>query len=344
MIRVLVVDDSPTVRAHLIATLRTDPEFEVVGEADNGRRALELVLALAPDVVTLDLVLPEMNGFEATEQIMAHKATPILIVSASLNRGEVFDTYQALAAGAVDVLDKPRPDDTTWEKRFLAAVRMVSKIRVITHPRGRLGALGRTITTEIKPPSKPIPIVRRPELIALGASTGGPPALAQVIEALPPDLPIVVILHIGDQFAVAFTDWLSTRIGRPVKLAADGLPLDNGVWFAPPNHHLLVHNRAFKLSSAPPRHSCQPSIDVLFESIAVSHGDRAVAALLTGMGRDGATGLLAIRKAGGQTIAQDQTTSVIYGMPREAALLGAALHVLPLDQIGPFIHKLAGGG
>lgn len=342
MIRVLVVEDSITVRAHLIAALRSDPEFEVVGEAADGRRAIELAALLAPDVITLDLVLPELNGLEVTEEIMAHKPTPILIVSASLNRGEVFDTYQALAAGAVDVLDKPRPDDTTWEKRFLAAVRMVSKIRVITHPRGKLRALGRTTTRDLPP--LPAATTRRPELIALGASTGGPPALARVISALPTELPIVVILHIGESFAVAFTDWLSAQINRPVKLAADGMAIDSAVWFAPPGRHLLVEGKRFKLSSAPPRHSCQPSIDVLFEAVAISYGDRAVAALLTGMGRDGATGLLAIRKAGGQTIAQDQATSVIYGMPREAALIGAALHVLPLDQIGPAIHKLVGGG
>lgn len=347
MIRVLVVEDSLTVREHLIATLRTDPEFEVVGHATDGRRAIELVAALRPDVITVDLVLPEVNGLEAIEQIMANYATPILVVSAPENRGELFDTYQALAAGAVDVLDKPAVDDPAWEARFLAAVRMVSKIRVITHPRGRLGALGRAKVAMAPLPSIPaatgvIPtIARRPELIALGASTGGPPALAEVIDCLRTDVPIVVLLHIGESFAAAFADWLATRVGRPVKIAADNAALEpSSVWFAPPGKHLVVEGRRFRLSSAPPRHSCQPSIDILFESIAVSHGDRAIAALLTGMGRDGAAGLLAIKKAGGTTFAQDQATSVIYGMPREAALLGAANHILPLVEIGPAILRL----
>lgn len=343
MIRVLVVEDSLTVRSHLIDTLRSDPEFEVVGEAADGKRAVELTASLRPDVITLDLVLPEMNGLAATEQIMANFATPILIVSASFNRGELFDTYQALAAGAVDVLDKPRGDDPTWERRFLSAVRMVSRIRVITHPRGRLGALGRHPTTQA--PFIPSPVVtsgRQPELIALGASTGGPPALAEVISALSITIPIVAVLHIGDPFAVAFADWLGTRIGKSVRLPADGDPVDGSpVWFAPPGKHLVVEGKRFRLVDGPPRHSCKPSVDVLFESVAASFGNRAIAALLTGMGRDGAAGLLAIRQAGGITIAQDQATSVIYGMPREAALIGAASHILPLHEIGPAIVKLA---
>ncbi len=347
MIRVLVVEDSITAREHLIATLRTDPEFVIVGEASNGRRAIELVASLRPDVITLDLVLPERNGLEATEQIMANHATPILVVSASSNRGELFDTYQALAAGAVDVLDKPPVDDPTWERRFLAAVRMVSKIRVITHPRGRLGALGRNAPMPVLPKipaaTGVIPtIARRPELIALGASTGGPPALAEVIDVLATDVPIVVVLHIGESFATAFADWLATRIGRPVKIAADNSSIEpSTVWFAPPGKHLLVEGRRFRLSSGAPRHSCQPSIDVLFESIAASHGDRAIAALLTGMGRDGATGLLAIKKSGGITIAQDQATSVIYGMPREAFRAGIVDQVVALDEVARRLQELA---
>ncbi len=343
MIRVLVVDDSATVRARLVEILGGAADFTVVGEASDGQGAVDLTAALRPDVVTLDLALPEMNGLAATEQIMAHHPTPILIVSASFNRGELFDTYEALAAGAVDVLEKPGDGDDDWEQRFLSAVRMVAKIRVITHPRARLAGYGRGTVRTIPPPA--VGASRRPELIALGASTGGPAALADVIAAIPHGVltPIVVVLHIGAPFAIAFADWLSERTARRMRVVADGdlIEAQTGqLWFAPPDRHLVIEGHRLRLHSGPERHHCRPSIDVLFESIATSYADRAVACLLTGMGRDGAAGLLAIRRAGGSTIAQDETTSIVYGMPREAAILGAAQQVLPLQEIGQAIARL----
>jgi two-component system chemotaxis response regulator CheB len=273
-----------------------------------------------------------------------------LIVSASFNRGELFDTYQALAAGAVDVLDKPGDDDDTWEQRFLSAVRMVAKIRVITHPRGRLGGFGRA-RGPAPPPPPPVVAAAgspsRPEVVALGASTGGPGALADVIAAIPASLspPILVVLHIGAPFAAGFATWLGEQTARRVRVAGDGDPIDafaGQVLFAPAGYHLVVEGRRVRLTSEPARHHCRPSIDTLFESIATAYGDRAAACLLTGMGRDGAAGLLAIRRAGGITIAQDEATSIVYGMPREAAELGAAQHVLPLQEIGPMIAQLVG--
>jgi two-component system chemotaxis response regulator CheB len=347
VIRVLVVDDSPTVRNRLVEILRADPEFEVVGEAGDGRRAVELAVKLRPDVITLDMVLPGMNGLAATEQIMAHAPTPILVVSASFNRGELFDTYEALAAGAVDVLDKlgaggTDADDEAWVARFRAAVRMVSKIKVITHPRGRLQGLAR-------PPAGALAGTtgdRRPELVAIGASTGGPAALCDVLGAIPTSfpLPIVIVLHIGAMFAAGFADWLGRQTQRTVTFAADGDVLDAAVGrvlLAPPDRHVVIRSHRVQLSTAPARHHCKPSVDVLFESLALDYGARAAGCLLTGMGRDGATGLFEMRRAGAFTIAQDEATSVVYGMPREAALCGAAERVLPLPEIGPMIASLA---
>jgi two-component system chemotaxis response regulator CheB len=344
-IRVLVVEDSLTVRKCLVEVLAAAPEFEVVGEAEDGKQAIELCRQVRPDVVTLDMMLPLMSGLAATEYIMAHCPTPILIVSSSINRGELYRTYDALAAGAVDVLEKPRGDDTdgAWQGRFLAALKLVSRIRVITHPRARLGALGR------KPAPLAPPISSRPgaRIVALGASTGGPAAILEILRAIPPGfpLPIVVVLHLGDPFATSFADWLDGQSSHRVTFARDGAPVANGpgVVMAPPGRHLVVRNGRLLLTSDPERHSCRPSVDVLFGAVAREYGASGFACLLTGMGRDGAAGLREVRDAGGLTAAQDEATSVVYGMPREAALLGAAEHVLPLAAIGRFITSLAAG-
>ena len=349
MIRVLVVDDSITVRQRLIEILGTDPEFIVVGEASDGRRAVELVAKLRPDVITLDIAMPDMTGLEATEHIMAHQPTPILVVSSSFNRGELFDTYGALAAGAVDVLEKPRPDDHEWERRFVSTVRLVSKIKVITHPRGRLGVFGRSREPSQKVAKVDSLVAPRPvDLVAIGASTGGPGALATVLGAIAPGfpLPILVILHIDAQFASAFAEWLGQQIKLPVRLAQDGEPIEQAtgeVRLAPADVHLAVQARRIRLVASPPRNHCRPSVDVLFESLAVDASLRVAACVLTGMGRDGAMGLLAIRRAGGYTIAQDEASSVIYGMPREAVLLGGVDRELPLGEIGPLLDGLRRG-
>jgi two-component system chemotaxis response regulator CheB len=333
--RVLVVDDSLTVRRRLCEVLEDDDEMEVVGEGATGEQAIELCRALRPDLVTMDMVLPVMSGLAATEYIMAHFPTPVLIVSSATNRGALFRTYDALEAGAVDVLEKPDGTEVgdDWDRAFLAAARMASRIRVITHPRGRRDRPDPA-------PAPPGPIEpRHVDVIAIGASTGGPGAIVEVLRGLPADLalPILFVLHISDPFGTAFAEWLGDQTGRTVRFAEEGQPLERAagsVVMAPPDHHLVVRGRRLHLSDQPERHSCRPSIDVLFESVAVAYGSRAVGCLLTGMGRDGAAGLLAIRRRGGATIAQDEATSVVYGMPREAVLLGAVDRLLPLPAIG----------
>lgn len=344
-IRVLVVEDSPTIRRRLCEILAADPEIEIVGETGDGRGAIDLCRELRPDVITLDMMLPVMSGLAATEYIMAHQPTPILIVSSSTNRGELFKTYEALAAGAVEVLEKPTGSETdgAWEDRLVAMVKLVSRIHVITHPRARLGALGRQAAGTL--PAPPGASERKARVLALGASTGGPGAIMEVLRALPCPypLPILVVIHIGEPFGVAFADWLDAQTPHRAACARDGEPLLGArgrVVVAPPDRHLVVEADRLLLTTGEPCHSCRPSVDVLFASLARGCGAASAACLLTGMGRDGAAGLLEIRRAGGLTIAQDEATSVVYGMPREAVLLGAAQRVLPLAEIGPALAML----
>lgn len=362
-IRVLVVEDSPTIRKYLSGVLSSSPEFEVVGEAENGKQAIQLCESLRPDVVTMDIMLPVMTGVEATEYIMAWCPTPIAIVSASANRGEALKTYDALAAGAVDVVDKPSATESReeWEISFLSRLRTVSRIKVITHPRGRLSGSGRlsaparaagstvsmsvAVTTQVQRPAFPASLAS-PRCIAIGASTGGPAAVSEILKALPPDfpIPILLVIHVSDLFAFALAEWLNNQSKLPVRFAEDGEPLpERGkplILLAPAGTHMMVSRDKIRLVNRPERHSCRPSVDELFESVAAHLGPRAACVLLTGMGRDGAAGLLRAREAGCLTIAQDEETSVVFGMPGEAIRMGAAMSILPLQQIAPALTSL----
>ncbi|MBB2943877.1 two-component system chemotaxis response regulator CheB [Actinoplanes lutulentus] len=347
MIRVLIVEDSITMRHHLREALAPDPDLQVVGEAGDGEQAVELAGRLRPDVITMDMMLPGISGLAATEHIMAEHPIPILVVS-SADRQELFSTYNALAAGAVDVMEKPRGDDSDadWGHRLRSTLRIVSRIRVITHPRARLGGRARTAPAAPPPPVAP---VASPALsvVAVGASTGGPGALTELLRELPPNFvtPVLVVQHIAasEQFAVAFSDWLGGQTGRNVRYATDGTPVSRvggQVLLAPPDRHLYVRDKLLRLSDGPPRHSCRPAVDVLFESVAAEFGPTAAGCLLTGMGRDGAAGLLQMRGKGAVTFAQDEGSCIVYGMPREAALLGAAAYVLPPGRMAARIAEL----
>lgn len=347
-LRVLVVEDSLTVRRRLCDILSASPGIEVAGEAEDGKQAIELCQSLRPDIVTMDMMLPVMSGLAATEYIMAHQPTPILIVSSSINRGELFKTYEALAAGAVDVLEKPAGDesDADWAGRFVAMVKLVARIRVITHLRAKLAASMSLPRQGLPSTAASPPDGRSLRVVAVGASTGGPGAIVELLRSLPPSfsVPILLVLHINEPFGLAFAEWLDGQTERRVAYAKDGDLVTSAagtVVMAPPGRHLVVREGRLRLTLDPERHSCRPSVDYLFEAVASEYGSDAAGCLLTGMGRDGAQGLLRIRQAGGLAIAQDEATSIIYGMPREAALLGAAERILPLSAIGPALMASA---
>jgi two-component system, chemotaxis family, protein-glutamate methylesterase/glutaminase len=342
-IRVLVAEDSLTVRKRLVEVLAADAGLEVVGEAEDGRQAIELCQRLRPDVLTVDMMMPALSGLAVTEYVMAYCPTPILIVSASVNRGEVFKTYEALTAGAVDVLDKPTGAEDDWEQRFIATVKLVSRIKVITHSRARRSLRDGVTPMSVSAGGR----TGAARLVAIGASTGGPAAIVEVLRSLPRDfpLPILFVLHIGQPFGNDFADWLDGQSPLRVANATDGEllppPGKGRVMMAIPDRHLVLRGGRLRLTDTPERHSCRPSVDELFESLAAEMGAATIACLLTGMGRDGARGLLALRQSGGRTIAQDEASSAVWGMPGEAVALGAAESVLPLSQIGAGLMALA---
>lgn len=372
-VRVLVVEDSRTVRERLVEILGEDPTFEVVGQTGDGTTALHLCETVRPDVVSLDMVLPGMSGLEVTRRVMSTRATPILIVSSSTNRGEAFSAFEALQAGAVEIFEKSRMGSgVAWERDFKAILRLVARIRVVTRPNQRAQAdsghvlhvdptppvsrcctqsdADRPSATSIRNSLSPGSYTAR-RLIVLGASAGGPAALAQLLGELPKgfDIPILVVLHMTPLFAPSLAEWLSKQTCLEVRLATDGEPLPAPrapapVILAPPGVHMVVSQGRLRLTEDRERHSCRPSVDVLFESVAAELGPRVIAGVLTGMGKDGAAGLLALRRAGALTFAQDERSSVVYGMPQEAVRLGAAELVLPLEAIAKRLLEISRGG
>ena len=350
-IRVLVADDSITVRKRLVQSLSTDPELEVIAEAADGSAVTELCRRLRPDVITMDVMMPVMDGVTATEFIMAHCPTPILVVSAASNRGQVLPTFDALAAGAVDVLDKPSGGavDGAWESKLIAAVKMVSRIKAIKRSsinrRARVASASAKLLEAIV-----LPVLESEEaaIVAIGASIGGPAAIVKILSQVPTSfpLPILLVIHVAPEFAAGLVQWIANASKHhSVRVAVNGEPMPRPghrvILMAPPDRHLVVGKGRLWTTDSPQRHLCRPSIDELFESVARECGSQAIACLLTGMGKDGARGLLEVRRSGGQTIAQDEASSVVFGMPREAIALDAARAIAPLEAVAETLCLMA---
>jgi two-component system chemotaxis response regulator CheB len=338
MIRVLLVDDSPLALYCLQRVLARTPDIRVVGTALNGREALPLVAGLSPDVICLDLHMPVMNGLEFTRTVMASTPRPILVVSVSVEPGTP-GVFKLLEAGAVDVLSKPgilEAEDACFAAEFAAKVRVVAGVQVFRRHQA---------TSAASPPPAIEPMkAGLATLAVLGASTGGPQALQKILGALPAGfpLPLICVQHIGGEFLPELLAWLNQATPLKVGLAIAGeYPSPGSVHFPPADKHLeFDRSGRFILTQSSPCGGHRPSVTVSMKAAARQFGAGAVGVLLTGMGRDGAEGLSSIAKAGGLTIAQDEATSVVFGMPGEAVALGAARYVLPLERIAPTLVAL----
>jgi two-component system, chemotaxis family, protein-glutamate methylesterase/glutaminase len=344
LITVLVVEDSPGVREFLVHVLGSDPDIRVVGTAHDGEDALEAVRRWRPDVITMDIHMPRMDGLEATRRIMEAAPTPVVIVSGSEDAREVSTTFDAMDAGALAVLRRPagigHPDHEATAGELVQTVKLMSEVKVVKRwPRARRTA----------PAPKPteIGLAREPakvRVVALGASTGGPPVLRTILAALPKDfpVPVVIVQHIAAGFVRGFVEWLAQSSTLPVHLATHGEYIFPGhVYIAPDECHMkLERGGRIALTKDEPENGLRPSVSHLFRSIAEVYGYEAVAGLLSGMGRDGAEELRRLKEKGAVTFAQDKDSSVVHGMPGEAIRLDAAMLVLPPEKIAAVLTNL----
>lgn len=334
--------------------LEQDPAIRVVGKARDGREAIALVQELRPDIVTMDVRMPVMDGLATTEYLMAYCPTPILVLTASLAKHDIDITFKMLGAGALEVIEKPSGGDpaqlTRTGHELIRRIKILSRVKVVTHLRGRRRLAGETPAqrpaaapqARARTPSKPLalPAVARPDpgfpIVVIGASTGGPRIVNQVLSGLKPSLgaAVLVVQHIAAGFSSGMAEWLAHACRLPVHMAREGQPIQPGeVLIAPDQLDLLITPECSVHLSANPLLIQRPSIDISMQAAAEVFGMRAVGVLLTGMGRDGAYGMLTIRRAGGYTIAQDEASSTIFGMPRAAIELNAACDVLPAGEI-----------
>lgn len=422
-IRVLLVEDSPVALIVLKRMLSSSPEILVVGEARTGKEALALIPQLQPQVICTDLHMPQMDGLEFTQEVMANFPRPILVISASVQAENTQNVFRLLQAGAVDVFPKPRgaiaANYESMRQELIGKIKILSGVAVFTLRRkksttepnaastftpakpplekgsaavrvrestlvpqkqknspaenglgmgdqgkanslltSRACAIARDSTPNVPPPNVPPPTAPSAQkstgeasfflanspgrrVLAIGASTGGPQALHAILSQLPADLPVPVLCvqHISEGFLQGLVDWLGSESRLAVKIASAGeWPKAGTVYFPPERLHLELDSQGrFSYSSAPPMSGHRPSVTVTFNSVAKYYGKAAVGVLLTGMGRDGADGMQAIASVGGLTIAQDEKTCVVFGMPKEAIALGAVHHILPINEIAPLL-------
>ena len=343
MIRVLIAEDSVTVREFMEAVLGADPDITIAGTAKNGLEAVEMTKRLRPDVVTMDINMPVMNGFEATKQIMIETPTPIVIISASVDVRAINVSIAALHAGALALLEKPTgPGSPKFDESvrlLVSTVKAMAGVKVVHHwPRPP--TLSRASPAAGLGPAGPA------EIVAIAASTGGPAALGRILAELPAQfsVPIVVVQHIARGFVGGLASGQNSPCPRKVKVAVGGEPLTaSTVFIAGDDTHMgVTSNSRIRLDDAQPLTGFRPSATYLFKSVGTVCGPSWVAVMLAGMGQAGVEALRALRAAGGRVLAQDEASSVVFGMPRAAIAAGLADSVLPLASISSCLLEMIG--
>jgi two-component system chemotaxis response regulator CheB len=341
-IKVLLVDDSPIAITLLKKVLAAAPDIQVVGTAQNGKEALSLIPRLDPTVVCTDLHMPTMNGLEFTSEIMARYPRPVLVISVSVKEGSL-NVFKVIEAGALDAVLKPR---MVSESEYNAmASELVSKIRILSGVRVFRKAKREEFKVDSLDIPQPFPKIKLPvRIIVIGASTGGPQAFQTILPQLPADfsIPIICVQHISEGFLDGLVQWLSGMCAMKVAIAREGIvPMPGTIYFPQEGRHLKFDGGGkFVLSSEPSYHGHRPSITETMRSATEYYGSGVLSILLTGMGSDGAEGMQAVARAGGITIAQDEKSSIVFGMPKQAIELEAAQLVVPLNEIAPTLIRL----
>jgi two-component system, chemotaxis family, response regulator WspF len=346
--RIAIANDLPMATEVLRRVVQSEPRYSIAWTAVDGREAVRKAVADPPDLILMDLVMPVLDGAEATRQIMAARPCAILVVTATVT-GNFELVYAAMGHGAIDAVNTPiigsnreLADHLPLLKKIARVEQMIDRARSLSGSTNDLANIAQRLAVARPPAAQPQKSTSRPTLIAIGASTGGPDAILRVLERLPHLLtvPILLCQHIASEYARGMAEWLTDRTGHRVRLAVSGdRPQAGDILLADGDYHLILSDTGtLQYSASPTDCPYRPSVDVLFESLAKRHRGTGIAVLLTGMGRDGARGMLTLREAGWLTIAQDSSTSVVYGMPGAAAELKAARHILPLERIGPMIQ------
>lgn len=342
MIKVLIVEDSSVIRDLLIEILNSDPALEVVGCAKDGEEAIEMVKIKKPHVVTMDVIMPVMNGLEATRRIMEEHPVPIVIISSSTNIKEMELTFKALDAGAVAIMEKPCAGHFDFDYmagKIIEMIKIMSEIKVVKRWKRE-----KSEPVEIKKPVEGGLISAQIDAVAIGASTGGPAVIQTILSGLPMNfpVPIFIVQHIAKGFLPGMAGWLRENTGHVIHIAAHGeTPLAGHIYFAPDDFHMgLGKNREILLNRGEAENSLRPAVSYLFRSVAEVCGKNAAGVLLTGMGKDGSFELKLMRNRGAVTIVQDEETSVVYGMPGESVKMGGAMYILPPQKIAEKLVSL----
>lgn len=345
-VRVMIVEDSAVVRRLLVHIVSRDPRLQVAAEVESGEEALREVHRVQPDVISMDIRLPGMDGLETIARIMGERPTPIVVIADAVEDSSLRISLNALREGALAVVEKPVA--VTHASYEAVATTICTQLLIMAEV-----PVIRRRNRGLRPaPIGPSPVesavyLHKPQVVAIGASTGGPPAIARLLRSLPPDfsVPVLIVQHMGAAFMEGFAGWLDGQVPLAVQVArGDEVAQAGKAYVAPGDRHLVLHpGLVLSVSDDPAVGGQRPSASVLFSSVARAVGPRGIGVLLTGMGEDGATGLAAMREAGAFTITEDASTAVVYGMPAAAVRLNGSRVSLPLDLIGPRVLKLAEG-